>query len=387
MGQTMSERDRPRKSMLRTLSPLHSAARESTDIMTLVTSPDPVLAAAGEEGERVVARMRLGLCVLLVMVPTYELLAGPPAATYRWSFLLSIGAVCVALALFAALRLGGYRPWIAFASSALDVSLVTATLTGYMLIGPPSGALDSRTTFEVYFLAIAATSLRYDQRVCLVAGALALAQYALLAFAAASRGVAVHPAEQAGRSIVLAGATVLAVALVRRAQRLRQLSTHDRLTGLCNRAYFDSRAEPETERARRYGHPLAIALLDIDHFKKFNDSFGHQTGDDVLRTVATTLSRRGRTSDLIARYGGEEFAVLLPETSRAGATDLLETLRAAVAAAPITLPAGNGPRALTISAGIAVFPDDGEDLESLLASADARLYAAKQAGRDRVVSE
>jgi len=174
----------------------------------------------------------------------------------------------------------------------------------------------------------------------------------------------------------------LALTLVRRAQRLLRLGASDRLTGLFNRGHFDRTLEVEMARHARYGHPLALAILDVDHFKRVNDELGHPVGDRVLRALADRLAAGVRRTDLVARYGGEEFVVLFPETTREQALLRIEALREEVAAVPLGL--GDG-RALAIgfSAGIAAVPDDPGlgTADALLERADTRLLAAKRAGR------
>ena len=179
--------------------------------------------------------------------------------------------------------------------------------------------------------------------------------------------------------------TMLAVAIVRRSQRLRRQSRSDRLTGLPNRGFFDERVLAELSRARRYGEPVALAMIDVDHFKKFNDAWGHAAGDIALRAVARAIEASVRQSDLVVRYGGEEFVALLPGMDATDAMARVEGIRAAVAALPIGLPRRSDVVQITISVGLAVLGADGTEAEDLLDRADARLFEAKQAGRDRIV--
>jgi diguanylate cyclase (GGDEF)-like protein len=163
------------------------------------------------------------------------------------------------------------------------------------------------------------------------------------------------------------------------------LSTHDSLTGLCNRAYFEERLEQELLRARRYGRPLALAIVDIDHFKAVNDRYGHLSGDVVLRTFSGLLRDSVRRTDVVARYGGEEFAVLLPETTGEEAQAKLDSMRRDISARAIHLPRVDEGIKLSFSAGVAHLPADGDRAEELITRADARLLAAKQTGRNRVL--
>ncbi len=145
--------------------------------------------------------------------------------------------------------------------------------------------------------------------------------------------------------------------------------------------------EIEAQEARNSGEPLALALADIDHFKQFNDSFGHQTGDHVLKFVAQTLKQSVRSSDHVARYGGEEFALVLPRTAIADAVKLADKLRSTVCTRDLVRRSTRQPLGtLTLSVGVTVYRP-GEPLADFLHRADRCLYAAKQSGRDRVATD
>jgi diguanylate cyclase (GGDEF)-like protein len=160
--------------------------------------------------------------------------------------------------------------------------------------------------------------------------------------------------------------------------RLRTSASTDALTGVRNRLAFDERLAEEFERAARYGHPLSLLMLDIDHFKHVNDTLGHSEGDAVLRRVARVLSETARTSDLVARYGGEEFALILPETDVACAVVMAERCRKAIASHKWDL------RAVTLSAGVATTSLSTPSPDSLTRQADEALYEAKRSGRNCV---
>jgi diguanylate cyclase (GGDEF)-like protein len=170
--------------------------------------------------------------------------------------------------------------------------------------------------------------------------------------------------------------------------RLHRLATSDALTGVANRLQFDLVFEREWKRAHREVEPLALLLIDIDHFKAFNDRFGHLEGDRCLKRVAATLQNEvKRPTDLAARYGGEEFVVLLPNTDNAGAIAVAESIRAAVERQGRDDAVTNGQTAVTVSVGLATcLPETGVGPEQLVAAADQALYAAKAAGRNRVCS-
>jgi two-component system cell cycle response regulator len=191
---------------------------------------------------------------------------------------------------------------------------------------------------------------------------------------------------QISRLIIMLTASALSLALVSRSQRLLQMATSDHLTGLFNRGYVDDRLAIELSRARRYGKQLSIAVIDADRFKSLNDTHGHSAGDLVLRTIGSILRESFRQSDTAGRYGGEEFVVILPETDMEAAQRKVERLREQVASTPIALATRGEKIQMTISAGLASFPQDGEDAAELFALADERMFLAKREGRNRVVA-
>jgi diguanylate cyclase (GGDEF)-like protein len=166
-----------------------------------------------------------------------------------------------------------------------------------------------------------------------------------------------------------------------RAAHLGELAATDGLTGLFNRRHFVERAEAEIARSRRRPRPLALLMLDIDHFKAVNDHHGHDVGDAAIVALARTCQKRVRGADLVGRLGGEEFGLLLPETGLADARAFAEALREAVAA--IRIPIDNGALALTVSIGISEIARAGT-FEALMKQADLALYEAKRTGRDRI---
>jgi diguanylate cyclase (GGDEF)-like protein len=190
--------------------------------------------------------------------------------------------------------------------------------------------------------------------------------------------------DQIGRILLLLIAGFLSARFVVRSRELLLLSTRDLLTGIANRGFFDLRLSEEGERASRVGRPIAVAMLDLDHFKDFNDAFGHSTGDDLLRGIARQMRDFFRTTDVVARYGGEEFAVIIPDGTAEEAASRLEELRRSISELVIPVPGGT-PAGVTVSIGVAAWPGDGETIEDALASADRRLYEAKRKGRNRVV--
>ena len=176
----------------------------------------------------------------------------------------------------------------------------------------------------------------------------------------------------------------LALANFRLRETLREQSTRDQLTGLFNRRFMEESLERELRRARREGYSLGLLMMDLDHFKQFNDGFGHAAGDLAMHLVGSFLSRAVRGDDVACRYGGEEFVVILPKASLEDTRRLGETLREGLKALRVE-PSGLRLPALTVSVGVACSPDHGETREQLLQAADAALYRAKGAGRDQVV--
>jgi diguanylate cyclase (GGDEF)-like protein len=174
-------------------------------------------------------------------------------------------------------------------------------------------------------------------------------------------------------------------------RQLRELSVVDELTGLYNRRHFQRSLEQEVQRATRYDRQITLALLDLDQFKSYNDLCGHPAGDRALTHLGEILRDGLREVDIVARYGGEEFAVILPETNArpsAGASSpfpFLERLRKSIEEAAFPgeerLPSGR----LTVSGGVACFPDDADNVQSLIDAADRALYEAKEQGRNRFV--
>jgi diguanylate cyclase (GGDEF)-like protein len=168
-------------------------------------------------------------------------------------------------------------------------------------------------------------------------------------------------------------------------ESLLRFAFTDFLTGLKTRGFFEQQLGLEMARAERRATPLAVLMIDIDHFKRLNDSFGHHVGDIVLRDLAAILTRELREIDTAARYGGEEFILLLPETNLQGAQLVAQRLRSAVEQANFFTAAGQKTEHVTISVGVALFPEEARFKPDLLEAADVALYEAKAQGRNRVV--
>ena len=174
--------------------------------------------------------------------------------------------------------------------------------------------------------------------------------------------------------------------------RLEELAVRDELTGLFNHRHLQHALDVELSRAKRYGRPLSLLFIDVDHFKQCNDRYGHLGGDQLLRRIAHALLGGGesglplqsRASDIVGRYGGEEFVMLLPETDVNGARVKAERVRLMIASREVELEPGKEPARVTVSIGVATFPVHGVEKQQLIAAADQELYRAKSLGRDRV---
>jgi diguanylate cyclase (GGDEF)-like protein len=167
-------------------------------------------------------------------------------------------------------------------------------------------------------------------------------------------------------------------------EMVSQQAVTDELTGLANNRGLRDWLDREGARAGRFRHDLSLLMLDIDDFKRVNDTHGHLQGDAVLRRVGRILTLEARAVDQAARYGGEEFVVALPETDTQGAEELAERIRARIEATSIPLVEGNGEITVTASVGVASIPATASDAHDLIAAADAALYEAKRAGKNRV---
>lgn len=176
----------------------------------------------------------------------------------------------------------------------------------------------------------------------------------------------------------------IAIERSRASAELQRLATTDTLTGLANRSRFLDASAEEWARSRRFGHPLAVLMIDVDHFKRINDTYGHAAGDAALKHIAACLGTGVREVDRLGRMGGEEFAMVLPETDGVGAMQVAERLRQAVASTPFLL-ADGVPLRLTVSIGVTVRVERDDVLDRLFARADEALYEAKRNGRNQAV--
>jgi len=349
-------------------------------------TPDPLLLHEGGSGELAAAWLRLIVVAILFAGPFVEFLRSPDSQVPLAESLAAAVVLILAIVVFILTKRSFYKPWFGFATSILDVTFVSGALVLYLAIERPDLAVNSRIIFPVYFVAVGAMALRYDARICVLGGLFGLLQYAaIVAYADIHWDLSADPfsnseygqfdmAVHYSRLALLFCGVALSTNVALRKQRLRWLAAKDPLTGLLNRGFFDERMQAEVARTNRTGRLLSVALIDIDHFKRFNDDFGHIVGDEVLKVLAGIFRKSLRKSDLVARYGGEEFIVMFPETPAEFAVLTTERLRMAVEQTTVT-----------VSAGVAELPTDGKDMRTVIDRADMRLYNAKSVGRNRVV--
>ena len=205
------------------------------------------------------------------------------------------------------------------------------------------------------------------------------------AMTVARRGEAFTPAQREV-FLYLAGQVSSSIENIALHELVSEQAVTDELTGLSNNRGFRQLIEKEATRAERFDHVLSLIMIDIDDFKRINDTYGHLQGDKVLRMVGRVLQLESRGVDEPARYGGEEFAVALPETDLDGALDLAERVRARIESERVPRVGGGGTVSVTASVGAASMRGSAQGAEALIAAADAALYEAKRAGKNRVAS-
>jgi diguanylate cyclase len=348
-----------------------------------------------------VQRLRLtqtGLALLLmltsVLVMQYAVwVAQAPREWLRWWNVLSFGGL---LGFYLAIR-GGWSLRLADPSLTVPQMLyaLTSAAAGYALAGPVRG-----TVFPILAVILMFGMFRLHAR-----GALWVSLYALLLFGlvmllmAMLRPAVYRPAVEIGHFLMLAFMLPTVALLAGRLSQIRQrlatqkqellqalekiqtMATRDELTGLLNRRRMQELLEQEVLRSRRSGRGFCLALLDLDHFKRINDSHGHSAGDAVLRAFAPAAQAAIRGADLLARWGGEEFVLLLTDTQLPAARAGAERLRLQIES--LLIPVGSQGLGITLSGGLTEYRD-GETLAQLLERADLMLYEAKAQGRNRI---
>lgn len=360
---------------------------------TLREPPDEILLELGADGEVLLARLRLLIASLLILLPAVNYVTG--GGPYESLVGLTGVGLAVLLSqiwLTMARRRRRYS-WLPYVSACFDVSVVSLVLL-MLAFREPAAGLNSVVVWGCYPLAVLATALRNDVRVTLLCGALAVFQF--LAISAFFLSVAsapmvspdygtVHVSNQVQRALLLVASTVITSLIVFRMQRLVQLSGTDGLTGLPNRTFLNHRVPRIIAETRAEGDTLCLALIDLDYFKRINDELGHQAGDRALRHVVETLRLELRRDEPLLRVGGEEFVLVLRQPVGA-AWERMEALRRKVESRPFTPEDGAEPRQLTFSAGMSSCPADSVDVSGLMRAADLRLRAAKHSGRNRVIA-
>lgn len=184
----------------------------------------------------------------------------------------------------------------------------------------------------------------------------------------------------------LANQIAIAMENTRLYAKTKELSVTDELTHIYNRRHFQNMLQMEWRRAKRFNRNISLLMVDVDHFKEYNDSYGHLEGDQVLKTIAQVLADNVREVDTVARYGGEEFSIILTHTDAEDAYQVAQKLCALVAAYPFRDESKNIDTPVTVSIGVATYPEDAVNMEDLINHADIALYKAKNQGRNRVVS-
>lgn len=365
--------------------------RESLDDLkqSLAERPDSLMQEVGAGGEVLVAYLRIATSLVLLTLPGLHYALGGSASE---CFIGLTGAISLLLLSQLLLKLA-QRPrqwrWLPFVSAAFDVLLVGALL---WLLGARDdrAGLDSLVAWSGFPLAIVATALRNDIRVTLMAGILTvLVSLALILQQSASPGDAAfasHPLSgQLQHLVLLLILTLITAVLVFRTQRLLQLTGNDSLTGLPNRSYLTHRVPRLIAEARAEGQTLTLALIDLDHFRRVNEDYGHLVGDRALLHVVKTLRLELGRDEPMMRVGGEEFVVILRHPIGA-AWERIDALRQSLEQRPFLPEADAEPVRMTVSAGLASMPQDANHLSDLMKRADQRLRLAKQQGRNRVMA-
>ncbi len=367
-------------------------------LRTLFSRPDEVMLDLGAGGELLVARVRATLSALTLLLPLVALIgnAGAGSAT---ELMVGLGAsvfinICAQIWLVLA---GQHRRhgWLSYATTTYDVTTTTVVL-GLLHFSDPVAPFNSLIVWCFYLFSIGMTALRNDGRLTLYAGWMAILQYLVLIALLYARAESpdqlvsvdygtVSIGSQVERLVLMLLMTMLTATVVYRMQRLIESSGSDGLTGLPNRAWLIQRMPRILESVRDSGESLTLALLDLDDFKRINVQYGHLAGDRAIRHVAGSMREILRDKERLVRIGGQEF-VLLMRCPIGNAWERLDRLRHLMGERPFVPERGGDPMRITFSGGLATYPSDGNDVSSLLRSADRRLQAAKQQGSNRVVA-
>lgn len=353
----------------------------------ILRKPDPMARDIGQAGELLTARLRLIVIGLISINPIKSVIVNPTILS-NW---IGLGVSLLAfLIIYLLARLAARPrppralPWI---TSQLDIIYITMASVGFIAGGEPLIAVNSFVHWSYYLLAIGATCLRHDPRLTLAATfaaaiqQLLLATFVFLTFPGISSPVYGYFIwdDQIGRVIAMIVMGTLACAIVVRNRQVWEMSVRDKLTGLHNRRFFDEFLDFKVMEFGREKKPLCLALLDADFFKRVNDLYGHDAGDEVLVELSQRIAESFRSSDLVARWGGEEFAVVLAGADLRNAENRLRAFQEELSRRPVRF-------GVTVSIGVASFPEDSDSPASLFKIADENLLRAKRNGRNTIVS-
>ncbi len=358
------------------------------------TRPDELMLQFGAGGELLVARVRAVLSALILLLPLVHGVTGGRSSEMLIGLAAAVAVNVLAQVWLVLARRRRAYWWLPYATGTYDVTVATAALV-LLALGDPASGLNSMVVWAFYLVAIAMTALRNDGRLTVYVGLLSIAQYGLLALVV----FGTQPPERLmsidygtatvssvlERLILLLLMTLLTGAVVYRMQRLIELSGNDGLTGLPNRSWLLQRMPGLYDALRREGGSLSLALLDIDNFRRVNDSAGHRDGDRAIRHIAALLRGVLQDDEYVVRLGGQEFVLVL-RCPIGSAWERVERIRRELSSRPFASELGNDSFTLTFSGGLAAWPQDGSDTPMLLGAADRRLQAAKLAGRNRVLA-
>lgn len=350
-----------------------------------------------DESERSRVSVRVVLPLVFPVLTVLALLVWrePENKVAFISLVYTTVAIVFAIAAEALDRKLSHPVWIQIASGAVYAAIITALLLTFVTV--PHPRLHTHwIIFFLYFLLIGGMGLSNDPRQAICAAAFSVVGYlgvVMLLHRAAAAGspmaISLAPEfEWVANSCklgLLVATTFLATTSASRGRTLRRTSLTDGLTGLLNRHAFDQCLGVVARRSQQSGCHMTVAMIDIDHFKRINDTYGHVAGDAVLRWTASWLKRSFRSSDLVARYGGEEFVVAFTDSDAEQIEERLELLRRGIEGSTLRQGSDGPDITLSISIGTARTPRDGETPDAVLARADERLYEAKRSGRNRIV--
>jgi len=349
----------------------------------------------GAGGELLVARLRAVLALLILPMPVIVAVYGARNLEIMVGLAAAVFANLMAQIWLALARRPRRYAWLPYATGTYDITSTTAVLA-LLALGDPVSGTNSMVVWCFYFIGIAMTALRNDGRLTLYVGGLAIAQYGALVWTvfatvrapeslmSVDYGTASVPA-QLERLILLLMMTFLTAVLVRRMQRLIEMSGSDAQTGLPNRAWLLQGMPRVFETSRHEGGSLTLALLDLDRFKRINDELGHRDGDRALRHFVAAASEILQEKERLVRIGGQEFVVLM-HCPIGSAWERLDRLRRTMSERPFLPDRIREAQVLTFSGGLASYPKDGSDVSALLGSADRRLQIAKREGRNRLIA-